>query len=184
MKLIIGLGNPEKEHQWTRHNFGWLALDNLAEKHELKWRKHKISQANITELHLGREKIILAKPLTFMNNSGLAVVALKQFYKIRSKDVIVVYDELALDFGKIRISQNRSAGGHNGVESIIQNIKSKEFVRIRLGIGPQLGKAEKFVLQKFSREEKKKLPEIIDTTYLAIETVLKEGVDKAANQYN
>ncbi|MBT7553509.1 aminoacyl-tRNA hydrolase [bacterium] len=184
MKLIIGLGNPDKEYQWTRHNFGWLALDNLATKYELKWHKHKISQADVAEFRLNKEKIVLAKPLTFMNNSGLAVAALKQFYKVSVKDVVVVYDELALDFGQIRISQNRSAGGHNGVESIIQNIKSKEFARVRLGIGPQLGVAEKFVLHKFSSEEKKKLPEIIDTAYLALETILKEGVDKAANQYN
>ena len=96
----------------------------------------------------------------------------------------MVYDELALDFGQMRISQNKSAGGHNGVQSIIQNIKSKEFIRLRLGIGPQMGVAEKFVLHRFSSEEKKKLPEIIDTTYLALETILKEGVDKAANKYN
>jgi len=184
MKLIIGLGNPEEKYHWTRHNFGWLALDNLARKYELKWRKHKISKADFAELQLDKEKIILAKPLTFMNNSGLAVIALKQFYKISVKDIIVVYDELALDFGQIRISQNRSAGGHNGVQSIIQNIKSKEFTRLRLGIGPQMGVAEKFVLHRFSSEEKKKLLEIMDTAYLALETIIKEGVDKAANKYN
>jgi peptidyl-tRNA hydrolase, PTH1 family len=184
MKLIIGLGNPESKHQWTRHNFGWLALDSLAQKNHLQWHKHKISQAETTEVLINKQKVILAKPLTFMNNSGLAVVALKQFYKTPIKDLIIIYDDLALDFGKLRISHSRSAGGHNGLDSIIQHLKSKDFTRLRLGIGPQLGVAEKYVLHRFSAEEKKRLPEIIDTSHLALEEIIIKGHVEAANKYN
>jgi len=184
MKLIIGLGNPESNYQWHRHNFGYLALDNIASKNNLTWQQHKISNSLVVEFQLGKEKILLAKPLTFMNNSGLAVQALKHFYKIPDKNIIVIHDDLDLDFGKLRISYNRSAGGHNGLISIIEQIKSKDFTRIRLGIGPQKGKAEDFVLKDFSKEEKKQLPEITDTVYLALETILNDGTDKAANKYN
>lgn len=184
MKLIIGLGNPESKYQWTRHNFGWLALESLAQKNNLHWRKHKISQAETSEFSINKHKIILAKPLTFMNNSGLAVMALKQFYKTPIKDIIIIYDDLALDFGKLRISHSRSAGGHNGLDSIIQHLKSKDFTRLRMGIGPQQGVAEKFVLHRFSTEEKKRLPEIIDTSHLALEEIILKGFIEAANKYN
>ncbi len=184
MKLVIGLGNPEAKYQWTRHNFGWLVLDNIANKKQLTWKKHKVSLSEVAEFSLGAEKIILAKPLTFMNNSGLAVQALKHFYKITPKNIIVIYDDLDLPFGKIRISANRSGGGHNGVNSIIEHLKSKEFIRIRLGLAPQQGKAEDFVLQNFSVEQKKKIPEIADTAALALETIIAESPDIAANKYN
>ncbi len=184
MRLVVGLGNPGSTYQWTRHNFGYLALDNIAKKNKLVWKKHKSSNSTIAEFKIGSEKIILAKPLTFMNNSGIAVQALKNFYKILSKNIIVLYDDLDLPFGKLRISANRSGGGHNGVNSLIEQIKSKEFARIRLGLGPQQGKAEDFVLKNFSPAEKKKLAEITDTVALALETIIIEGIDKAANKYN
>jgi len=183
MRLIIGLGNPDKEHEQTRHNFGWLVLDSLTEKKELNWTKNKQSNSLIATLE-GKEKIILVKPLTYMNNSGQAVKALKQFYKIPVNKIIVIYDDIDLPYGKIRISKNRSAGGHKGVDSIIQHLKSKDFKRLRLGIGPQKGKAEDFVLEKFSAEEKKQLKEIIDTSHLVLEDILDKGFDIAASKYN
>ena len=184
MRLIIGLGNPDKEYEMTRHNFGWLALDSLALKKEINWTKHKPSNSLTADFGSKKEKIVLAKPLTYMNNSGLAVKALKQFYKIPVNKILVIYDDVDLPYGKIRISKNRSAGGHKGVDSIIEQLKSKDFKRIRLGIGPQQGSAEDFVLKKFSSDEKKQLNEIIDTSHLVIEDVLENGFDYAANKYN
>lgn len=184
MKLIVGLGNPDKEYQNTRHNLGWLVLDALAEKKQLKWTRHQSGHSLTTDFSLGKEKIILAKPLTYMNNSGQAVSSLQKFFKISTNDLLVIYDDIDLPFGKIRISNNRSAGGHNGVESIINQIKSKDFKRIRLGIGPQTGPAEDFVLKKFNSSEKIKLSEIIDTSHLILETILEKSFDWAANKYN
>ena len=119
-----------------------------------------------------------------MNNSGKAVKALKQYYKTPVNRIIVIYDDIDLLYGKIRISKNRSAGGHKGIDSIIEHLKSKDFKRIRLGIGPQKGKAEDFVLKKFSSTEKKKLNEIIDTSNLILENILARSFDQAANKYN
>lgn len=184
MKLIVALGNPDKEYEMTRHNFGFMALDSLAEKKELNWIKHKQSNSLISKWEEGREKITLAKPLTYMNNSGEAVQALKKFYKVPINRIIVIYDDIDLPFGKIRISKNRSAGGHKGIDSIITHLKSKDFKRIRMGIGPQKGKAEDFVLKKFSQEEKKQLKEIIDTSHLVLEEIITQGFDIAANKYN
>lgn len=184
MRLIIGLGNPDKEYLNTRHNFAWMSLDNLALKYNLNWTKNKNSNSLITSFISGREKIILAKPLTYMNNSGIATRALKNFFKLPNNKIIVVYDDLDLPYGNIKLSKNRNSGGHKGVESIIENLKSKDFKRIRLGIGPKQGKAEDFVLQKFNAEEKNKLKEILDTSNLIIENILQKGFDKATTKYN
>lgn len=184
MKLIIGLGNPGDDYEFTRHNFGHLVVDHFAQKNKLKWKKHKDLQAEITDLKIGLEKIILAKSLTFMNESGQAVAHLKKFFKLKTEDIIVVYDDLAFNFGTLKIAYDRSAGGHNGLASIIQYLKSQKFTRIRLGIGPQTGVAEKFVLQKFNLTQKKQLPKIIDTSQLALEMIIKDGLEIAANKYN
>jgi PTH1 family peptidyl-tRNA hydrolase len=184
MKLIIGLGNPDKEYECTRHNFGYLVLDSLATKKSLAWTKHKASNSLLTSWQGKKEKIVLAKPLTYMNNSGKAVRALKQFYKTPTNRIFAIYDDIDLPYGKIRISKNRSAGGHKGIDSIINYLKSKDFKRIRLGIGPQIGKAEEFVLKKFSNDEKKQLNEILDTSHLILEEMLEKGFDETANKYN
>ncbi len=184
MKLIVGLGNPGKEYQQTRHSFGFLALDALLAKKQLKWSEDKDSQALTASFQDGAEKIILCQPQTFMNNSGEAVQKLKKFYKLKNEDIVVIYDDLDLPFGLFKISANRSSGGHNGIESIIKHLKSQDFIRIRLGIGPQNSSAEDFVLQKFNSTEKKKLPEIIDSCHLALEIILKDDWQEAANKYN
>lgn len=184
MKLIVGLGNPDQEYLATRHNFGWQVLNVLAEKKHLTWKKAPDKNSQIAEYPWGREKIILCQPLNYMNKSGEAILALTQFYKITPDNIIVIYDDLDLNFGTIRLSQNRSSGGHKGLESIIKNLKSQDFIRLRLGIGPQTGKAEDFVLNKFTATENRKLPEIIDTSHLILEILLNKGFDQAANQYN
>jgi PTH1 family peptidyl-tRNA hydrolase len=184
MKLIVGLGNPGKEYQLTRHNLGFLTLDALAEKRQLHWSEDKNSQALVSTDQEASEKIILCKPQSYMNNSGEAVQKLKKFYKIKNEDIIVIYDDLDLPLGIFKIAAKRSSGGHQGLESIIQYLKSTDFVRLRLGIGPQDGAAEDFVLKKFNPLEKKKLPEIIDSCHLALEIILKDGWPEAANKYN
>lgn len=184
MKLIIGLGNPGKDYEYTRHNFGFLSLNSLAKKYNSTWKNHKISNSLITDFKFNREKIILAKPQTFMNNSGSTVSILKKYYKLKPENIIIIYDDIDIPFTKIRISKNKSAGGHNGIESIIKYLKSKDFLRIRLGIGPQRGKAESFVLKKFNKEQKKKIQNILDISNLVIEEVLNKDYNSAANKYN
>jgi peptidyl-tRNA hydrolase, PTH1 family len=184
MRLIIGLGNPDKKYSNTRHNFGWLVLDSLADKKDLNWKSHKSSNSAIADFKTKREKNIIAKPLTYMNESGRAVKKLKSFYKIPTSKIVVIYDDIDLPFGKIRVSRKKSAGGHKGVESTIKHLKSKDFIRIRLGIGPQRGSAEEFVLKKFNTEQKKKLAEIIDTSHLILESIIKKGFTATSNKYN
>ncbi len=184
MKLIIGLGNPGKDYEYTRHNFGFLSLDSLANKYNSTWKNHKASNSLITDFKFKRERIILVKPQTFMNNSGSTVSILKKYYKLKLDDIIVIYDDIDLPFDKIRISKSKSAGGHNGVDSIIKYLKSKEFIRIRLGIGPQKGKAESFVLKEFNKEQKNKLQNILDNSNLDLEEILDKDYNSAANKYN
>ena len=184
MKLIIGLGNPGTDYEFTRHNFGYLVINHLADLHQLKWQKNKDLQAEISELKIGSEKIILAKSLTFMNESGQAVVRLKKFFKLKNEDIIVIYDDLAFDFGSLKIAFDRSAGGHNGLSSIIQYLKSQKFIRLRLGIGPQLGLAEKFVLLKFNTAQKKLLVKILAKACEALNDLVMLGLAKATTKYN
>lgn len=184
MRLIIGLGNPGKEYISTRHNFGYLVLDALADKKNLTWHNHKDNQSIVADFKSDNKNYLLVKPQTFMNESGQAVRKLKAFYKVPNHKIIILQDEISLPFGKIRLSKNRTSGGHKGIDSIIQNLKSKDFIRVRLGIGPQIGSSENFVLQKFTPEEKNKLLEIIDTCHLILEDLIQKGFTETANKYN
>ncbi len=189
MKLIIGLGNPGSDYTLTRHNFGHLVLDQLCQKNNLHWQTKKTLLADIAEYKVAGEKIILAKTLTFMNESGQTLAHLKKFFKLKNSDIIVAHDDLDFDFGQIKISFDRSAGGHNGLKSIIQHLKSatgngQDFIRLRLGIGPQLGVAENFVLLKFNVQQKKQLPKILDLSCLALEEIVSDGLAIACNKYN
>lgn len=184
MRLIIGLGNPDKEYEHTRHNFGQMSVNSIVEKKGLSWKKNKKTFSFTADWPDSREKIILAKPELYMNESGKAVRALKSYYKLPTNKIIVIYDDIDLPLGKLRLSKGRGDGGHRGIESIIEHLKSKDFKRIRLGIGPQQGSAEDFVLKKFSPDEKKKIPEVIDTSHLVIETILNKDFDHATNKYN
>lgn len=170
MKLIVGLGNPGKKYEQTRHNFGFMALDLLAKNLNLAWRESSKLKAELAK----STQYILAKPTTFMNQSGFAVSALLKFYKLTPADLIVLHDELDIDFGKWKLSSDSRAAGHNGVQSIIDQLGSKKFVRFRLGIRAGIDRglnAEKFVLDKFDPEETKKLPEIL---YKFITELIKE----------
>lgn len=162
MFLIIGLGNPEKKYARTRHNAGFLAMDFLAK--ESKWLETKKLKSSIAETELNGQKIILAKPQTYMNNSGLAVAALVKKYNLPAENIIVVYDELDLPFENIRVKLGGSSAGHNGIKSIIEHLGTDKFWRLRIGISNndrEIIPAEKFVLSKFSQEELKTLQEKI-----------------------
>jgi len=167
MILIVGLGNPGKKYENTRHNIGFRIIDEL-EKKELS------------------EKAIPFKPLTFMNNSGKAVKKLTDNLQLTTNNLWIIHDDIDLLLGKIRISKNRGAGGHKGVESIIRELKTKNFVRFRIGINrfAQNQKIEKFVLEKFTKTEEKIVKEMIQKTTEAIEFCLKQGIEKTMNKYN
>jgi PTH1 family peptidyl-tRNA hydrolase len=188
MKLIIGLGNPGKKYINTRHNIGFVIVDEFKKTNEFSdWKKSTKFKAEFCKGENLGEKIILAKPLTYMNNSGQTVKSLARFYKIKSHDIWVVHDDIDLPLGKVRITQKASAAGHNGVQSIIDNLKTNEFVRFRIGIASETKKiipAEKYVLQKFKTEEKSELEEIIKFTIQAINTALLGGITEAQNEFN
>lgn len=167
MKLIIGLGNPGKKYQNTRHNIGFAAVDFIFEewlKTEgfTEWKEDKKFQAEISEGNLHGEKIILAKPQTFMNNSGAGAAAMVNFYKIEPQNIIVIHDDLDIAFGEVKVQTDRSSAGHNGIKSIIERLGTQAFTRVRVGIA----KAEKqsdsanFVLNKFNLFERLKLKTI------------------------
>jgi len=194
MKIIVGLGNPGKEFERTRHNLGFMVIDEFAKKNRFpKFKLKKEFLAMISEKKIGKEKIVLAKPQTFMNNSGKAVKLLIENWKLKIENLTVVHDDLDIPFGKIKISFGRGSAGHKGVQSIIDEIGTKNFVRFRVGIGmgnneTKNNKAKSnrkdLVLQKFSKKEEKALKRVIDLTCKAIEISIKEGVGKAMSEFN
>lgn len=183
MKLIAGLGNFEGKYLFTRHNAGFMAVDFFAQEHNQSFKTENKLKSMVCKFKLGGEDILLIKPLTYMNLSGEALIAAMNFYKIENKDVLVIYDDISLDLGTIRFRANGSDGGHNGVKSIIQMLGTKDFDRLKIGIGPQPNiPSENFVLQNFKKEELETLKEILKKPL--IEFYLKEGIEKAQNFYN
>jgi PTH1 family peptidyl-tRNA hydrolase len=188
MKIIVGLGNPGQKYQKTRHNVGFLAVNHLQLTHGfLNWKLNKKFNAEIAEGEIDNEKIILVKPQTFMNASGTAVLKLVTHYKLSTENLYIIYDDIDLPLGKIRIRKKGSAGGHKGVQSIIDTLKTENFIRFRIGIRPLSQtkiNTQKFVLQKFSKEESKIIGEAIKKINLAIKTALTSGIEKAMTQFN
>ncbi|MFA5021713.1 MAG: aminoacyl-tRNA hydrolase [Patescibacteria group bacterium] len=190
MKLIVGLGNPDTKYQDTWHNVGFIMIDKIqAHKPQefLTCKNNKKFQAAICEGMSPEEKIILVKPQTYMNNSGQAVSALVNFYKIQLSDLWVIHDDIDLPLGNIRISQNASAAGHKGVQSIIDHLGSKDFVRFRIGIQPQHSvqiPTEAYVLQKMDKEAKVIIDDVSQEIISAIEVCLAQGVTDAMNEFN
>lgn len=191
MKLIVGLGNPGTEYQNTRHNLGERTVRMFHDRHHSNFshfefaKRWKAEVAEGSFAHIAGEKIILVLPQTFMNSSGESVGALFHFYKLTFADLWLAHDDLDLPLGTLRISLGASAGGHHGVDSVIAAIGSNTFPRFRLGIGPR-GEvpAEKFVLEHLSSDEDKKLGSTIARACDAIETALKDGVEKAQSLFN
>ena len=186
-ELIVGLGNPEPKYDQTRHNIGFDAVDSLAKAWSLSFQNNKRFQGLIAEgISPYGNKIRLLKPLTYMNRSGQAVRAVIDWYKIAPGSVLVIYDDMDLPVGRLRIRRSGSAGGHNGMKSIIAHLGKQDFPRLRIGIGRPDGKKQTIghVLGKFAPEEKKVIQEMLDISVNAVEKSLKEGIDKAMNIYN
>ena len=173
MKLIIGLGNPGKEYKKTRHNAGFLTIDKIISNIQYPISSSKFN-ADISQGIIDDEKIILAKPQTFMNNSGQAVRAVLDYYKIDPKDIIVIHDDLDIPLGEYKISKNKNSGGHKGVQSIIDHLGTKDFTRFRIGIMIENKKTptEKFVLERFSKEEMEVVNGVIEEITKNISTQL------------
>lgn len=189
MKLIVGLGNPGKKYEKTRHNIGFMVLDKLAADNKLtKWNKGAKAHALYLQLALDGQLIELLKPLTFINNSGHAVSYVAKKHNLRPTDIVVIHDDLDLPCGKIKISFGRSSAGHQGVQSIIENLKTKDFTRLRIGIAPlsaeKLQDTIRFVLQKFTNAEQKIIKDIMEKIIEAITAVVKFGPQLAMTQFN
>lgn len=185
--LIVGLGNPGKEYEWSRHNLGFMLIDKLAHDEGIVvGRRECSSLVGRGEIEGTRTKLV--KPQTFMNLSGQAVACLLAKLNSESpiKELIVISDDLALPFGKIRIRERGSAGGHNGLKSIIASIGTNEFVRLRIGIQPEhpISDSRKFVLDSFARSERQVVEETIEQSAKAIRTIIRDGALKAMSEFN
>jgi len=186
-EVIVGLGNPEKKYEHTRHNIGFDIVDYLADKWRLTWQKNTKFNALIAEgVNPQHQKIKLLKPLTYMNRSGQSVRGVLDWYKLTPESFLVVYDDMDLPFGRIRLRLSGSAGGHNGMKSIISHLSTQNFPRFRIGIGKSGAKEETIghVLGRFSATENKVVDELKELTYEAISLSLKEGTEKAMSLYN
>jgi len=183
--LIIGLGNPGREYQCNRHNIGSRAIDYLGKKWEIPLDKLR-NNALVGKKIFAEYRIILSKPQTFMNQSGSSVAGLVGFYKVPLDHLFVIFDDLDLPLGTLRIRRSGGSAGHKGMTSIIQQICSHDFPRIRLGIGRPKGKMDvtKFVLQDFSIKEEEVLDLVLDRIYAALQTAIEQGVDQAMTQFN
>ncbi len=186
MYIIAGLGNPGKQYENTRHNIGWQVIDTLAEKHGIRVLESKF-KGLIGKGIIGGEKVILIKPLTYMNLSGECIGEAVHFFKIdETAELIVIADDISLDVGSIRMRKKGSAGGHNGLKSIIAHLGHEDFIRIKMGVGdkPAGYDLADYVLGHFKKEEETALCESKKNAVLAIETILSDGADKAMNLYN
>ena len=198
MKLIAGLGNIGDKYCFTRHNAGFLAMDLLSieEGVDIKRLKHHALCADMT---VEGKKCLVMKPQTMMNLSGeaigeaakyykvpagKAVRAVMDYYKIDIKDVLIIYDDIALDLCRIRFRANGSDGGHNGIKSIIKHLGTKDFDRLKIGIGPQIGPSENYVLQNFPKEQTDELKEVLTRAVEAVKFYLENGMEKSQNTYN
>jgi len=184
MYLIAGLGNPGPEYEITLHNMGFHVIEALAQKLNVDAMKRKKKcDAHLAETTFNGSKLILAQPQTFMNNSGVALQELLQWYKINPSHLILIYDDVDLEAGQIRIRQEGSAGGHHGVESVIQRIGTANFPRVRVGIGrPKSEDVTNYVLSKIPKEEK--FTEAINSAADAVLDIISNGLSSAMNKYN
>ena len=186
ISLVAGLGNPGREYEATRHTFGWVVLDAFAKKHGLTWKQVGQFEAEIARWDTPGRTRWLIKPQTFMNASGTAVGAFARFFKIASTEVAAVYDDLTIDLGLVKVSVTGSAGGHNGVASMLEHL-GDGFARYRLGIGPKLPaqmELTDFVLGKFTSDQQILLNQKLETHVQGLELLLSRGTEAAMNQLN
>lgn len=184
MKIVVGLGNPGNQYAQTRHNIGWLVLDRIAERVGRSGRGRQRDASESIQVRLRGEEVLLAKPLTYMNDSGLAVRKLLARERAPLTDLLVVTDDFALPFGKLRFRESGSHGGHNGLRSIVEELASEKFSRLRVGIGEPGRGAIDHVLSTFHPDERARLPVLLDAAAEAVEEWAKVGTAKAANRWN
>lgn len=186
MWLIVGLGNPGEEYVKTRHNVGFRVVDAVADRYGLRF-SDKRSSSRIAEGLVAGRRVVLAKPFTYMNESGRAIVGLRQWYKIDpANELLVVYDDLDLPFGALRLRERGSAGTHNGMRSVVAQLGSQQFPRLRVGIDPTPTgwNTANYVLSRFSREQEAEMPPLLAAAADAVEVVLRDGLTAAMNRYN
>ncbi len=194
MKVIVGLGNPGEKYAKTRHNLGFHVLDQLLEKLEPHdktfWDDNHQLKAHIKKIKIKEEEILLVKPATFMNNSGFAVTKVLNYFKVKPENLYLIHDELDLPFGKIRVRFGGGAGGHHGVESILEQLKTDKFLRIRLGIGQdnehesKREHTDRYVLGNISSKEKGKVKTMTHEAIKKLELILDHGIDTYMSKYN
>ncbi|MBD7915198.1 aminoacyl-tRNA hydrolase [Clostridium sp. Sa3CUN1] len=183
MFLIVGLGNPGKEYDGTRHNIGFEAIDYLSKKYNIDVNRTKFKGV-FGEGFINNKKVVLLKPSTYMNLSGESIREAINFYKLENEEVLVIYDDISLEVGKLRIREKGSAGGHNGIKSIISNMSTDIFPRIKIGVGQPKGDLVSHVLGKFNQEEINDLNEVIESSSEAVEIIIKDGTKEAMNKLN
>ena len=186
---MVGLGNPGSKYEFTRHNIGFRIVDNLVRDMETEFKKIKSYYSLVSRGMINNHKVMLVKPQTFMNLSGRAVNRVVSYYKIPLQDLLIVYDDLNLELGKIRIRKRGSAGGHKGMESIMQYLNSEDIPRLRIGIGNPSSVNFNFdyvsyVLSNFNNNEKDKIEEVIQLSTEAIKTIIEDNFEKAMRKYN
>ncbi len=183
-KLIAGLGNPGSKYLWTRHNAGFMVLDRLSQRADIPVTRKTFSGL-FGEGNYEGERLLLLKPQTFMNLSGRSVNPALHFHRLSLKDLFVIHDDLDIPFGQVKLKEGGGHAGHNGLRSLMQELGSGEFVRVRVGIGrPVRGDAADYVLSPFSREETVQLPRLLDGIVDLLELLLREGMPKAMSLYN
>ena len=185
MYLIVGLGNPENEYAHTRHNMGFDTINQIAKNNNIQITKNKFKGLCESTI-IQNQKVILLKPQTYMNLSGESVKEVAEFYNLKPEEIIVIYDDIDLDVGKLRIRKRGSAGTHNGMRSIVKCLGSGDFTRVRVGVSkPMKGQdLADFVLSRFRKEEQADLEIGLEKAYKAVEAMIKENVDIAMNKYN
>lgn len=183
MYVICGLGNPGQEYEGTRHNIGFMAMDLISKKYGIDIRKEKFDSI-IGTGRIGKEKVILVKPQTYMNLSGKAVYQVMDYFDVDSENLIVIYDDFDIPLGNIRIRKAGSAGTHNGMRSIVSSLQNRDFPRVRVGIGDDKGDLVKFVLGKLGGTEKEKINATLEKVAEAVETMISENIEIAMSRFN
>lgn len=186
MKLVVGLGNPGSQYALTRHNIGFMAIDKISDAFLIPMDKDKRHKAIVGKGMMGTEKVILAKPLTYMNLSGESVQSLAAYYRIEPEDILVIYDDISLEVGQLRIRKKGSAGGHNGIKSIIQCLGTNEFPRIKIGVGERIAGQDlaDHVLSRFPKGEIEIVDDATNRACEAAFIMFRDGIDASMNQYN
>ncbi len=183
--VVIGLGNPGKKYHNTRHNIGFDVLDYITSRNRIEMNKIKF-ESLYGEGRIGDERVIFLKPLTYMNNSGIAVLDVYNFYKVPIENIIVIVDDIDIEFGTVRLKRKGSAGTHNGLKSIIEQVGNKNFPRVKVGIGKPCEDRDlaSYVLSKFSEKDRKDIDKSIENAALAVETIITKDINEAMNQFN